>query len=68
MALFVNTVFPNLTLSVFRVGQHYYGRWEKVQKLIQRSWVFDDWIEILDFNPQPNLKLKAVIVVILVTV
>jgi hypothetical protein len=37
VALFVNRVFPNLTLLVFRVGQPYYGRWEKVQELIQRS-------------------------------
>ena len=37
VALFVNRVFPNLTLLVFRVGQPYYGRWEKVKKLIQRS-------------------------------
>jgi len=37
VALFVNTVFPNLTLLVFRVGQPYYGRWEKVQELIQHS-------------------------------
>ena len=37
VALFVNRVFPALTLLVFRVGQPYYGRWEKVQELIQHA-------------------------------
>ena len=35
VASFINRVFPELKLFLFRVGEPYYARWEKVQELIQ---------------------------------
>ena len=35
VAAFINRVFPDLKLFLFRVGEPYYERWEKVQELIQ---------------------------------